>query len=331
MKSAFTMNKKPIASFSLDLDNKWAYMKTHGDEGWENYPSYFDVVVPRILDYLDRHQMKITFFLVGQDAALEKNHQALRSIVDAGHEIANHSFKHEPWLHLYSDKELEEEIANTEEAIAGATGKRPIGFRGPGFSNSERLMDLLIRQGYEYDATMFNTFLGPLARAYYFLKSDFGKQQKSDRKLLFGKFKDGFRTNRPYFWKSDTGRILEIPVTTKPFFKTPIHASYLIYLATFSELAAKLYLKKSIALCRITGLRPSFLLHPLEFLTIDDAPELGFFPGMKASLEKKMRVMDFIANSFKKHYSIVTMREHARSLTETAKKHKPVELLRQAT
>jgi peptidoglycan-N-acetylglucosamine deacetylase len=27
-------DSKPIASLSLDLDNKWSYMKTHGDPGW---------------------------------------------------------------------------------------------------------------------------------------------------------------------------------------------------------------------------------------------------------------------------------------------------------
>ncbi len=30
--------RKPIASLSLDLDNKWSYMKTHGDAGWESFP-----------------------------------------------------------------------------------------------------------------------------------------------------------------------------------------------------------------------------------------------------------------------------------------------------
>ena len=44
---------KPLASLSLDLDNKWSYLKTHGDPGWESFPSYLDVVVPRVLDLLD--------------------------------------------------------------------------------------------------------------------------------------------------------------------------------------------------------------------------------------------------------------------------------------
>ena len=106
---------KPIASISLDLDNQWSYMKTHGDAGWESFPSYLDVAVPRILSFLKERNLKITFFIVGQDAALEKNHDAIRSIAEAGHEIANHSFNHEPWLHLYSEKQLVNELARRGE------------------------------------------------------------------------------------------------------------------------------------------------------------------------------------------------------------------------
>ena len=105
-----TMTNKPLASISLDLDNKWSYLKTHGDEEWESMPSYFDYVVPRFLDFFDERDIKITVFVVGQDAALEKNHAPLGSIADAGHEIGNHSFNHEPWLHLYTPSELNQEF-----------------------------------------------------------------------------------------------------------------------------------------------------------------------------------------------------------------------------
>ena len=92
---------KPLASLSLDLDNLWSYMKTHGDPGWEDLPSYLDLVVPRVLDFLKERGLCITFFIVGQDAALERNRDALAAIVRAGHEVGNHSFAHEPWIHLY--------------------------------------------------------------------------------------------------------------------------------------------------------------------------------------------------------------------------------------
>src|SRR5262249_8483709 len=122
---------KPIASLSLDLDNKWSYLKTHGDRGWEQYPSYLDVVVPRFLEMLGSLDLRTTVFIVGQDAAIARNRSLLRSIAAAGHEIGNHSFHHEPWLHLYSPAEIEAEISTAEESIAAATGVVPSGFRGP--------------------------------------------------------------------------------------------------------------------------------------------------------------------------------------------------------
>ena len=90
----------PLRAVSLDLDNKWSYMKTHGDPGWESLPSYLDIVVPRVLKLLQEENLAITFFIVGLDATQPTSQPILRTIADAGHEIGNHSFKHEPWLHL---------------------------------------------------------------------------------------------------------------------------------------------------------------------------------------------------------------------------------------
>jgi peptidoglycan/xylan/chitin deacetylase (PgdA/CDA1 family) len=101
---------KKIASISLDLDNQWSYMKIHGDEGWEKFPSYLDIFVPYVLDILDELQLKITFFIVGQDAAIEENQKYLKMIADRGHEVGNHSFHHESWLQTYSREKIEEEI-----------------------------------------------------------------------------------------------------------------------------------------------------------------------------------------------------------------------------
>src|ERR1700722_4764415 len=92
----------PPCMLSLDLDDKWTYMKTHGDPAWEKFPGYLDIVVPRVLRMLEEHSLRITFFIVGQDAAFPRNAPVLRSITEAGHEVGNHSFHHEPWLHLYS-------------------------------------------------------------------------------------------------------------------------------------------------------------------------------------------------------------------------------------
>ena len=137
------MTERPVASLSLDLDNKWSYLKTHGDPAWQEFPSYLDRVVPRILQFLMQRDLKVTFFIVGQDADLEQNRVALKKIADAGHEIGNHSYRHEPWLHLYSETELDEELERAEVAIEKATGCKPKGFRGPGFSLSAGTLKVL--------------------------------------------------------------------------------------------------------------------------------------------------------------------------------------------
>jgi peptidoglycan-N-acetylglucosamine deacetylase len=304
-------SRKPIASLSLDLDNKWSYMKTHGDPGWEKLPSYLDLVVPRALETLKKRNLKITFFVVGQDAAQPRNHAALRRIAEEGHEIGNHSYHHEPWLHLYSVPELEAELSNAENAIQSATGVRPIGFRGPGFSISRDLIDILTSRGYLYDASTFPTFLGPLARAYYFMKSRLNEQQHQERKNLFGSLGDGLRPLRPYRWNSPSGHLIEIPVTTMPFSRLPIHVSYLIYLSTFSAGLALSYFRAALNLCHLTRTEPSLLLHPLDFLGCDDESDLSFFPAMNMRSAKKLVFLEQVLDIFHNKFDVVSMKQHA--------------------
>ncbi len=288
-------------------------MKTHGDAGWETFPSYLDVVVPRALKFLEERDLNITFFIVGQDAALRKNHDALALISAAGHEVGNHSFNHEPWLHLYTRDELVQEFERSESAIEAATGEKTKGFRGPGFSLSPDVIEVLIERGYIYDCSTFPTFIAPLARAYYFLKSDtMTEDEKEKRKKLFGSFSDGFRSLSPYQWSVGESSIVEIPVTTFPLVKTPIHASYIIYLATFSKIAAIAYWKAALQACKFSNVQPSILLHPLDFMTGADVPELKFFPGMSMPLAKKLDLLGRIIGFFTDQFEVEPMVEHSR-------------------
>lgn len=310
---------KPLGSLSLDLDNLWSYMKTHGDAGWERFPSYLDLVVPRILRFLDERGLRITVFVVGQDAALERHRPALAAIAAAGHEIGNHSFHHEPWLHLYDADQVEAELRQAEDAIRAATGCHPRGFRGPGFSLSRAVLEVLHRRGYIYDASTFPTFLGPLARAYYFLKSDLPAAERDKRRHLFGTWRDGLRPVREHRWRLGTGSLLEVPVTTFPYLKLPFHLSYVIYLAAFSPALARGYFRAALWACRLAGVRPSLLLHPLDFLGCDDTEAVAFFPGMNVPAATKLRwVGDYLAD-FQRHFDVVPLGEHAERIRRTAR------------
>ncbi|MBC7901030.1 MAG: polysaccharide deacetylase family protein [Saprospiraceae bacterium] len=306
---------KQTASLSLDLDNKWSYMKTHGDAGWESYPSYLDVVVPRALTFLKERDLEITFFVVGQDAALDKNAESIAMISEEKHEIGNHSFRHEPWLHLYSKQELLEEFEKTENALERITGQLPKGFRGPGYSLSPTVLEVLAERGYEYDCSILPTYIAPLARAYYFFKSpEMTEAEREKRKKLFGKFSDGFQSLKPFTWNVDGKNLVEIPVTTLPVFKTPIHASYVIYLSTFSKTLAKAYWKTAVEMCRVTKTQVSLLLHPLDFLSGEDVPELKFFPGMNLPTEQKIKIVDEMLEALGGSFEIVNMGKHAETV-----------------
>jgi hypothetical protein len=308
---------KSLASLSLDLDNQWSYMKTHGDAGWKEFPSYFHIFIPQVLDLLDRLELKITFFVVGQDAALDKNKELLRLLTERGHEIGNHSFHHEPWLHLYSKDQIKREILEAEKQIIRVTGQKPIGFRGPGFSWSPDLLEVLAETNYMYDATTLPTYLNPIARAYFLWTSNFTKEEKEQRKGLFGSFKDGFRPVKSYFWELASGaRLLEIPITTIPVIKIPFHLSYLLYISRFSVKLMSFYLIIALTLCKITKTEPSFLLHPLDLLEGAQVPELAFFPGMDLGATQKVTLFETVLRKLKKHFTLVSMNSHAQSLLE---------------
>ncbi|MDX2058905.1 MAG: polysaccharide deacetylase family protein [Gemmatimonadales bacterium] len=311
------------ASVSLDLDDLWSYQKTHGNPDWVSRPSYLRLAVPRILDTLDEIGLRITFFIVGFDAAREENGEVLRQITARGHEVANHSFEHDPWLHLHSDAALEDDLARAEAAIRTATGQDPKGFRGPGFSWSPSLLSILERRGYRYDASTLPTFLGPVARWYFLAASPLKGAERAQRAKLFGGFAEGFRPSRAYRWRwSDGRRLLEIPVSTIPGIKAPFHLSYLLYLARFSPALARGYLATAIAACRLAGFGPSFLLHPLDLLDGNEVPSLRFFPGMDVPVARKRAVFVDSLTALARHFELVPMGAHADELAQLSLSHR---------
>lgn len=304
----------PSASVSLDLDNLWAYLKVHGESRWQTYPSYIPSAIPIILDFLKQQDLKITFFVVGQDALRDENAQALAQINKAGHEIGNHSMNHESWLHTYDEGRVYEEILQTQQAIERVSGFRTRGFRGPGFAYSPTTLRVLKQLGYEFDASLLPSILGPVARLYYMRGSRMSREERRTRSNLFGRLSDGLLPLKPFEWETPEGRLLEIPVTTMPMFRLPFHLSYVMWLSKFSKPLSIAYIRTALMLCRLWRVEPSFLLHPLDFLGKGDVKGLEFFPGMELSRQHKMDVAVEVLRLFQKHFDTVPMGEHARRI-----------------
>lgn len=297
--------ERPTASVSIDLDNLWSYLKTHGDPSWESWPSFLPRAVPRLLDLLGEQDITATVFVVGADAVRDDGAEAVRAVSAAGHEVGNHSFHHEPWLHLYSASQMEDEVAGAEEAIVAAGAARPVGFRGPGYSVTDDLLAVLARRGYRYDASTLPTWIGPIARAVHNRSMPKGARSGKGQEDLFGGFSRVRSSIRPYRWDTADGPIVELPVTTMPLARVPIHGSYLVQLHQVSPRLARTYLETALRLCRLTGTAPSMLLHPTDVLDRDDAPGMGFFPGMGVRAGEKIELVRTVLDRMGRHFDVV--------------------------
>lgn len=82
-----------------------------------------------ILEILERFNAKATFFCIGKNA--EKHPEILKTIIDKGHEIGNHSFSHDTWIDFSSTATWQKEINRTETIIEKNTGVKSKLFRPP--------------------------------------------------------------------------------------------------------------------------------------------------------------------------------------------------------
>jgi peptidoglycan-N-acetylglucosamine deacetylase len=319
--SKSSRNKLPIASLSLDLDNRWAYHKAANVATEVSSKSFLPSACDRITDVLGQLQLPLTVFVVGRDLADDDDAAAVSQMARVHrYELGNHSLHHEPWLHTYSAAQLQEELGETHQRIAAVSGQQPTGFRGPGFSCSETVLETLIGLGYQYDASVFGTSLAPLARLYYFAKTGLRGKDRQQRGKLYGDWKAFLQPNKPFRRRvGSAGYLWEIPVTVLPVARVPIHFTYLMFLGSkLGPSMAVMYLRQALWWCRLCRVPPSLLLHPTDFLGQEDAPDMAFFPGMSMPRKAKLELVTRLLRTLGERFDVRTMADQVASLDPNA-------------
>ena len=101
-------------------------------------------VIERLLDLLDKYQIKVTFFIIGSRA--EKNPDLLHEICKRAHTIANHSYSHPAFDKISHTKKIIE-IDKTNLIIKQVTGKPCTLFRAPqGRWDKRLILTLLLKK-----------------------------------------------------------------------------------------------------------------------------------------------------------------------------------------
>lgn len=118
--NAFAQNELNEYYFNRNTDNKISLTFDDGP-----HPLY----TPKILDILDKYNIKATFFIIGENAGYYQD--TLREIAKRGHEIGNHTFSHTV-IKNKSASDIINEIEECRSAIYEICGENTVLFRPPG-------------------------------------------------------------------------------------------------------------------------------------------------------------------------------------------------------
>ena len=123
------------------------------------------VAAPRLLALMKKYRIKSSWFVPGH--TIESFPAAVKAVVDAGHEIGHHGWKHVS-PSAYTQDEEEAELVRANEAIKRISGKYARGYRSPSWDLSPHSVGLFIKHGFTYDSSMMGDDYTP----YYARKGD---------------------------------------------------------------------------------------------------------------------------------------------------------------
>ncbi len=102
-------------------------------------------VTPQVLDLLDRHDARASFFCIGREA--ERYPELCREIVRRGHAVENHSQHHRRHFSTHGPRRMADDIESGQECLTAITGQRPLFFRPTAGLRNPFLEPILARHG----------------------------------------------------------------------------------------------------------------------------------------------------------------------------------------
>ena len=145
-----------ILTFDIeDWFNLLEHPLTDNIDNWKAFESRVDRSTKMILDLLDEHDTKGTFFVLGWVA--ENHPQIIKEIQKRGHEIGTHSYAHKVAYSQTRD-EFSNDLIKSIRMLEDVLGKKITAYRAPGFSVTEKNMwvyEILMENGISHDSSIF--------------------------------------------------------------------------------------------------------------------------------------------------------------------------------
>lgn len=138
-------------SFDFDAESLWATFNLTSPTFMSRGNYGAKVGIPRILQLLDKYDIRATFFVPADTA--RRHQEAVKEIHARGHEIGHHGDLHESPAKLEHAEEkrvLEVGLDTLEKLV----GERPQGYRSPAWDLSQNSAQLLEEYGFLYDSSL---------------------------------------------------------------------------------------------------------------------------------------------------------------------------------
>jgi polysaccharide deacetylase family protein (PEP-CTERM system associated) len=158
-------SKKIINAMSVDVEDYFqvgAFEHTIAPADWVKWPCRIEANIELILSMFARHEIKATFFTLGWIA--ERYPKMVRSIVDAGHELASHGYGHQRATCLTATQ-FRDDVTRAKALLEDISGSAVSGYRAPSFSiGGDNLwaLDVLAETGHRYSSSIY-----PIAHDHY--------------------------------------------------------------------------------------------------------------------------------------------------------------------
>ena len=139
----------------LTFDTEEWYLERVLYGGREFKYHQYDDTFSRLLDDLDRCNIKATFFCLGKLAT--ERPDVIRMIADKGHEVGCHSDEH-VWLTKMDEATLKKDTTEAIKALEDVSGQKVVSYRAPAFSitpENKWALNMLAECGIENDSSIF--------------------------------------------------------------------------------------------------------------------------------------------------------------------------------
>ncbi len=280
-----------LAWISMDVDSVASHLQGYAVHDCSDVDSVYTTALPRAVELFRRLDVHCTFFCIASEAA--RHGDVVRSLVEAGHEVASHSMNHPVPFSLETDDVRRRELFDSRTLLESLAGAPVTGFRAPSWDIDVGQRPLLRDAGYQYDASSYPSWVMALLR---WLVSNKSAEKSAKRQSPFKAMLDN---PAPHL----QGELSEFPITTTPLFRLPYYHTLMLLLPRFGFRILRF-------MAHARRFPVGYVFHAVDFLATDTDgldTRIRRHPGMTLPLDTKLACAEEAILALKRNRTIRRM------------------------